>query len=240
MKQFSSPLVHVASVHVYLTSEESMDHRGVASRRPLPLRVLTDFQLAKRIARFALGLPTPLATPDRVLLEELILPHFLGQADVHRVLFVGVAWYTRHYPQAYFADVDLWTVDADPKARRFGARQHVTGALQSLGNHFKPGRFDLIVCNGVYGHGLNDKEACERAFASCHVLLRPGGYLLLGWNDSPDYPAAPLHTIESLKRFVPFTFAPLDTWRYRTNTPYAHTYDFYSRPAAADDYVERE
>ena len=211
-----------------------MDRRGVASRMPLPLRVLTDFQMAKRAVRFALGLPTPLATPDRVLFEELILPHYSSLPDVHRVLFVGVAWYTRHYPQAYFSNVDLWTVDSDPRARRFGARQHVMASLQELARYFKPGRFDLIVCNGVYGHGLNDKAGCERAFESCYTLLRPGGYFILGWNDSPDYPAAPLESIVSLQRFVPSTFPPLDTWRYRTNTPYAHTYDFYCRPQSAD------
>jgi SAM-dependent methyltransferase len=216
-----------------------MDQQGVPARKPLPLRLFTDFETTKRVVRYALGLPTPLNTPDRVLLEDVILPHFVSQADVHRVLFVGVAWYTSHYPETYFANVDLCTVDADPRARKFGARQHVTAPLEALDQHFSPGRFDLIVCNGVYGHGLNGKSACERAFANCHSLLRPGGYLLLGWNDCSEYPAAPLDSIDSLKTFVPFTLPPLRTWRYRTDTPYAHTYDFYLRPGADSDYGKR-
>jgi SAM-dependent methyltransferase len=210
-----------------------MDQRGLSSRKPLPLRVLTDFQTAKRVVRYALGLPTPLATPDRVLLEELILPHFVSMPDVHRVLFVGVAWYTSHYPETYFRNVDVWTVDPDPKSAKFGARQHKIAPLERLDKHFPEGRFDLIVCNGVHGHGLNEKLACERAFANCFSALRPGGYFLLGWNDIDDSPAVPLESIESLRSFTPWTFPPLNTWRYRTDTPYAHTYDFYRRDQPA-------
>jgi len=36
----------------------------------------------------------------------------------------------------------------------------------------------------------------------------------------------PLAEIESLGDFQKFRFPPLGSWRYLTDTPYRHTYDF--------------
>src|SRR5881396_3508512 len=55
------------------------------------------------LARNALGLPNPMRTRDRDTLEKVILAHYVKRADIERVLFVGCAWYTRHYETA-FAD----------------------------------------------------------------------------------------------------------------------------------------
>lgn len=182
--------------------------------------------------RFLLGRPTPLAAPDRTVLETIIFPYFEYLAEVRSVLFVGCDWYTRHYESSYFPGTDYWTLDPAPAARRFAGRRHIMAPLEELARHFPPERFDLIVCNGVFGYGLNGLPQCEAAFRQCHSRLRAGGYLVVGWDDTPERTPVPMAAIGSLKAFQRFEFPPLGTWRYTSDTPYRHTYDFYQRSPA--------
>jgi hypothetical protein len=39
----------------------------------------------------------------------------------------------------------------------------------------------------------------------------------------------PLADLQSLARFRQMFFSPLGAWRYRTDTPYRHTFDFYQK-----------
>ncbi|MGH8290668.1 MAG: class I SAM-dependent methyltransferase [Steroidobacteraceae bacterium] len=180
--------------------------------------------------RLLLGRARPLEAPDRTVLETIIFPYFHYLPGVDSVLFVGCDRYTRHYESAYFPDKDYWTLDPAPGARKFAGRQHVVAPLEELALHFSSERFDLIVCNEVFGYGLNELKQCERAFDQCHSRLRPGGYLIVGWDDVPKRSPVPMDAIASLKRFERFAFPPLGTWRCKSDTPYRHTYDFYRRP----------
>jgi hypothetical protein len=47
--------------------------------------------------------------------------------------------------------------------------------LEELDQHFAERHFDVIVCNGVYGFGLDTANQCERAFDRCWSRLRDGG-----------------------------------------------------------------
>jgi hypothetical protein len=40
--------------------------------------------------------------------------------------------------------------------------------VEHLDRHFPKAHFDLILCNGVYGWGLDDRASCERAFQRCY------------------------------------------------------------------------
>jgi len=200
-----------------------------ASGRSALVRLLTDPGFAVRAVRYALGLPVRMATEDRRVLEQLIFPFFRDLPEVHNVLFVGCDWYTKHYQRTFFRAKNYWTLDFNPAARRFGAAQHVQAPLEQLTRHFPAGTFDLIVCNGVYGFGLDAPAQCEAAFEQCHLCLAPNGYFVLGWNAIPARDPVPLAQIAALDRFQKFTFAPLGTWRYLTETSYRHTYDFYRK-----------
>lgn len=189
-----------------------------------------DGEFRTRLLRYVLRLPTPLDTEDRRLLEDVIFPYYVAQPQYRSILFVGVDWYTRHYERAFFGGKDFWTLDMRARARKFGGRRHVTCTLQDAPRHFAAGCFDLIICNGVYGHGLNAKDACESAFQSCLILLRAGGQLVLGWNDIPERDPVPLRDVESLTRFAPCEFPPLHSQRYVTNTPYRHAFAFFTKP----------
>ena len=201
---------------------------AAANTNPL-VRLCTDWRFAVRTVRYLLGLPVPMDTEDRRVLEEIIFPYFAALADVHRVLFVGCDWYTRHYEPVFFAARTFWTIDPAPRVRRFAGRQHIADGLERLPRHFDADYFDLILCNGVYGFGLDSLAQCEEAFAACHSRLRSGGYLLLGWDDIPARTPIPLADVSSLRLFRQFTFPPFAAWRYRTDTSYRHTYDFYQK-----------
>ena len=201
--------------------------RGTAaSTKNAAVRLITDWQFAKRIVRYALGLPVPMETEDRRILEQVIFPYFLTIADIRAVLFVGCDWYTKHYAE-FFRDRTFVTIDPATRAKRFGARRHIVAPLEELDNYVDRAYFDLIICNGVYGFGLDAGAQCERAFAACHSRLREGGYFVLGWDDIRERTPVPLSDIKSLDRFRPWVFPPLGTWRYTTDTLYRHTYDFY-------------
>ncbi|HTT41456.1 MAG TPA: class I SAM-dependent methyltransferase [Steroidobacteraceae bacterium] len=199
------------------------------SKWKMLLPLLFEAGFAARIVRKRLKLHTPLNTTDRQVLEEVIFPHFCALATVRTVLFVGCGSYTAHYQRRYFPSADYWTLEPDPSLRRYGATQHVVAPFEELARHFTENSIDLIICNGVYGWGLDRAEQCEAAFSQAHVCLRPGGFLLLGWDDVPRRTPVPLESLPSLARFRRYELPALATWRYLTHTPYRHTYDFYQK-----------
>jgi SAM-dependent methyltransferase len=184
---------------------------------------------AARVLRKRLGLPTPLNTTDRIVLEQAIFPHYSRDPGIRTMLFVGCGTYTAHYQRLFFPTQDFWTIEPDPAAARHGAQQHVIAPLEELERHFPENHFDLVICNGVFGWGLDGHEQCEAAFAQVHSRLRADGHFLFGWDDVPRRTPVPLDTLSSLTRFRPYTFPTLGASRYVTETPYRHTYAFYRK-----------
>jgi SAM-dependent methyltransferase len=205
---------------------------ALAPNKSALIRLFTDAGYAARVVRYALGLPVPMNTEDRRVLEQVIFPHFLRLPDMHRILFVGCDWYTKHYQRMFFRRRDYWTIDVAAQSRKFGARQHILGALQDLDKHFAPGFFDLIFCNGVYGFGLDAAADIERAIEMCWSRLRENGCFVFGWDDIPARTPVPLDDIAALRRFRPLEFPDFKSSRYVTDTPYRHTYDFYTKGSA--------
>ena len=213
-------------------------HRYMMGLPPDPLwkllaAALTEHGYLPRMIRRRLGLAVPLDTTDRRVLEHIIIPGYLADPAVKSVLFVGCDSYTAHYERKYFSHHEFWTLEPNEKMRRHGARRHVIAPLEKLAQHFSEQYFDLILCNGVYGWGLNTSDQCEAAFTQCHACLRPGGHLLLGWNDvATKQGSIALSNVTSLRQFERFRFSPLGTSDYLTDTPYRHVFAFYRRPAA--------
>ena len=181
------------------------------------------------LARNALGLPNRMRTPDRDTLEQVILPAYAARLDIKTVLFVGCAWYTGHYERMLPGRV-YWTIDPDPWKKRFGARRHIVAGLESIDAHIAPASLDLIICNGVFGWGLDDRAACERAFDGCFTALRPAGELIIGWNDVLEHRPLDLATLQSLARFRPLTFGALGSSQYLANPENRHVFNFYAKP----------
>ncbi len=213
---------------------EARVYRDAAGEPPeskwkILLPLITESGYAARVFRKRLGLPTPLNTEDRRVLEEDIFPYYRSDAQFKTVLFVGCNTYTAHYQKQFFADRQYWTIEPDPQLRKFGAAQHVIAPLEELARHFAADFFDLILCNGIMGWGLDRAAQCDAAFAQCHGCLRKGGHLVFGWDDIPRRTPFVLDAVPSIALFEKFVFPPLATWRYRTSTPYRHTFDFYRK-----------
>lgn len=201
----------------------SPDH----SQRPLMIRMLSEKGLILRMMKFAVGLPNRLNTTCRRILEEEIFPHYRDRKDISRILFVGCDWYTYHYRKEFDHPKKFITIDPDLKKIKFGSKFHVVAPLEELDRHFPKEYFDLIICNGVFGDGLNERQQCELAFDLCYQHLRTGGEFVLGWDDIPNKPPFNLDSLDSLRRFQRNNSSCLGEWRYRTETPYNHTFDFY-------------
>ncbi len=158
----------------------------------------------------------------------MILPYFAARPEFARVLFVGCAWYTRSYG-VLFREREYWTLDPDPAKRRWGAARHVVDSLAQVCRHFAEGSLDLVICNGVFGWGLDARVEVEAACGGCRRSLRRDGVLVLGWNDVAAHrPFAP-DECSALKRFRPYRFGPLNASCYRSSTRNRHTFSFYCR-----------
>ena len=180
-------------------------------------------------ARRALGGSAHLHTEDRRILEQVILPEYARRIDIARILFVGCAAYTQRYGELFGAR-EYWTIDPVARLSRYGSRHHIVDQLQNLGNHAEPGYFDLIICNGVLGWGLNAPEDADSAFAACLTHLRAGGELMLGWNNVAPRNRVLPDDIAALRRFDHVAFGPAQTVRWAVDAANRHVFDFYRRP----------
>lgn len=132
-----------------------------------------------------LGVDTRKRRTDREFLENRVFPAMLSDGTIQRILFVGVAWYTLHYPRL-FSKRDFVTLEIDPAEACYGAAEHIIDSCENVQHHFPPGSLDAIVFNGIFGFGLNDKEVANRTLEAFACVLRPSGLFVLGWNDAPD------------------------------------------------------
>ena len=175
-----------------------------------------------------IGCDLRLDTDDRRILEDVIFPFILARQDFRRILFVGCDWFTFGYGRM-FQGHEFWTIDIDKFHRKYGAPQHVVDGAQNIREHFQKASFDVIVCNGVFGWGLNERSQVVKAFQGFQECLRPGGLFVLGWNDNPKHPKhKPFPPEEYGDHFFErMIFPPLRAWRHRTNNRNGHIFDFY-------------
>lgn len=172
-------------------------------------------------------------TADRALLEGTILPAYATRCDVRRVLFVGCASFTAHYAQL-FAGVEYWTIDPSAHRRRWGAPRHILGRLEHLADHVPAEYFDVIVCNGVLGWGLNRRADAELAFAACFYALRPGGELVVGWNDVWPRNRVRPEGLQAVDAFEAVRVPGHDETRLRVPGFRRHIFEAYRKPDGRD------
>lgn len=184
---------------------------------------------ALRHAAAALGAGRVARSPDRRVLEDVILAHYAAQPGPLRLLFVGTRRYTRSV-EGRLAGHRLLTLDRDPRAARWGSSQgHVVACATRAAEHFTPASFDVVLCNGVFGWGLDRRADVEAALEGFATLLRPGGELVLGWNDVFGRRPFPLEQARALARFEPFVFAPLGAAVLQLEGASRHRFAFFRR-----------
>ena len=62
------------------------------------------------------------------------------------------------------------------------SEHEVVEAIGQLDRLIAAGTFDSVLCNGVFGFGVDTRESQLAALRAMWRILKPGGRLLLGWN----------------------------------------------------------
>ena len=163
---------------------------------------------------------------DRNVLEGIIFPYVLAYFNPQKILDIGREDYQVFYND-FFVKRELWTMDIDPDQEEFGMpKKHITDDVINADKHFKDNYFDFILINGVLGWGLNNKENIEKAFSGIYKIMKPGGLLVVGWNDFEDIKVFKPRKISALNKFKPFYFKPLKAKEFHCANG-EHRYSFY-------------
>jgi 2-polyprenyl-3-methyl-5-hydroxy-6-metoxy-1,4-benzoquinol methylase len=120
--------------------------------------------------------------PGRVVLEREILPAYAALGG--RVLWIGCRRYTRGYGALLSRNgAEVWTTDIEVANARWGQPgRHVTVDLLLINGLIASESFDSVLCNGIFGFGVDTRETQLAALKAIWAILKPGGQLLLGWN----------------------------------------------------------
>jgi hypothetical protein len=186
-------------------------------------------RLATRAYMAALPARRRLATDDRRVLEDQILPAIVQAPVTNRLLFVGCSEATSWYPAAFglTPGVRFETVDPDPKAGVFGSRRrHTVGRLESLVNdRSRMDTYDAVLLNGIFNYGTDDDDAKRSVLAAAHRLLRDDALLLIGHREpragkAPDLDLALLDGAS----WRPCPIPGLSSAAYRTLHSNGHTF----------------
>lgn len=161
---------------------------------------------------------------DRNVLERKIFPWVLTELEPQTILDIGREEYQKFYNH-FFIDRELWSMDFDPKCKKWGAKNHKVGDAADVGKMFEAKYFDVVFMNGVFGWGLNDQKKIEKCFAGIYKILKPGGFFVLGYNDWDVLPMQP-EEIKSLRKLKPFVFPPLNADKFKCVNG-EHTYAFF-------------
>lgn len=142
---------------------------------------------ARERLRESRGLRSTARAPDRPPLVRSLIPALVRALAVKRdakVLWVGCRPYTvGYYTLIESAGAKCWTIDIEPEVEPFGREgRHVTLDLLRAEERFDEASFDAVLCNGILGWGIDTIDAQTAAFKAIARLLRPGGWLALGWD----------------------------------------------------------
>lgn len=192
-----------------------------------PIKNLLGYLLVKAYKTLAIiGIYMKNHQDDRLVLEDIIFPYFQNNDEFNTIISIGTDWYTKSYNKV-FKKKKYWTIDMDPKKKKYGSIRHIIDSMGNLHSYFQKNEVDIIFCNGVFGWGLNKPEDIEKSFKICFDLLRKDGVFILGWNDLPQYRPIALDDVQALKLFKPLNFEPLNANTLLTKNPNRHTFNFY-------------
>lgn len=162
--------------------------------------------------------------PDRIWMEQAILPA-ISKGDFSSVLFVGCAPYTWHYEKVFKKTSILYlTTDREPRSRIWGAKKHFECRIKDIGKHIEKDCIDLLLLNGIFGYGLDTVDEMNESLKSIyHILKKPDGILLIGWDIGVTEDPLGLFAVKSLFQHMPVLGLPAR----KTFEQSRHVYDFF-------------
>ena len=116
----------------------------------------------------------------------------------------------------------------DPEQAIYGPPgRHVIGSVTDMSGYYDEASFDVVISNGVIGWGLNERIGFEQMMEQCHRVLKPGGLLILGYNDTPERKPYPVE-IDYAGLFEPVVPAirGVAHFEHPMNDSYAHVFVF--------------
>ena len=193
------------------------------------------FKLSPALA-YRLKLDFRLHAPNRVFLEESVFAYLNGLAaqacEPVKTLFVGIDKHNWHYPRLLISE--FHSLDIEPRKAVYGPPgRHWTGSATLMGAHYGHDVFDVVVANGLVGFGINDATAFRRLLVQCYEVLKPGGLLILGYNDRPD--RAPFPILSAVREyFQPFVppIRGVSSIVHRVDDPFDHVFVFLRKAGA--------
>lgn len=164
-------------------------------------------------------------SPDRKVLTSEILPAFATSCST--LLWIGVRSYTRGYYELLEAAGSVcWTADKDPAAARWGhPERHLTCDVMQLASGGDAPRFAGVLCNGVFGYGIDGSRRQAAATERLAHIVPRGGWLMLGWNTHCC--RDPLAWISAMRLFEPEPLGELPARRAVPGT--THVFDILRR-----------
>ena len=188
--------------------------------------ILKQFRIGLHRNLIRFGIDVRKRRADRKLLEQVIFPELLSTPGYQRILFVGCAWYTLHYPNL-FRDREFTTMEISPDEAKYGGRKHIVDSCENIAEHFRPESLDVVVFNGVYGCGLNELLPINKTLHAIHESLRGRGLFIFGWNDLPNMAPYRIVELTGLNAFTPYCFPRLNTAVYESDSKNRHRFHFY-------------
>jgi len=194
------------------------------------------FKLSPRTAE-RLNIEFRLRAPNRDFLEESVFGYLnelsAESAPDIKTLFVGLDKHNWHYPR--LLRCQFHSMDIEARMAVYGQRdRHWNGCATRMAEHYGPNAFDVVVANGLVGYGINSALDFRRLMTQCEQVLKPGGLLVLGYNDRPDrapFPVLPVAR-EFFEPFVP-PITGVEHYVHPVDDAFRHVYVFLRKPGAS-------
>jgi SAM-dependent methyltransferase len=118
----------------------------------------------------------------RIVLVNEILPAYSKFGGL--ILWIGCRRYSKGYGALLEQNGgECWTTDIELSHAKWGERgRHFTWDLLLIDRLIASEAFDTVLCNGVFGFGVDTRRMQLAALEAMARILTPGGRLLLGWN----------------------------------------------------------
>ena len=165
---------------------------------------------------------------DRAIYHGEILPWLAAETSIRDVLDIGCEWYNLHH-RRIFRGHRYWTIDIDPGKEGYGGKNHVTGSALSLDEYFRPASFDLVLCNGVFGWGVNEPREVSLLVEQMATVLRPGGKVVVGWNPGTENAPEGDPMGAMSEQFRTWDFPPRKDSQIFANAENKHTFAFFEK-----------